>query len=87
MDKANINLTIQDGVLEIKGEQKQEKREEKEGQLVRREYHSASYYRAFNLPENINTEKIDANLEKGVLTVKIPKVEPPKPEKKKIEIK
>ena len=87
MDKADINLTIQDGMLEIKGEQKEEKKEEKEGQLVRREYHSSSYYRAFSLPENIDPNSIDATLEKGVLTVKIPKVEPPKPERKKIEIK
>ncbi len=87
MDKADINMTIQDGMLEIKGEQKEEKREEKDGQLVRREYHSSSYYRAFSLPENIDTDKIEANLEKGILSVKIPKVEPPKPERKKIEIK
>jgi HSP20 family protein len=87
MDKADINLTIQDGKLEIRGEQKEEKKEEKEGQLVRREFHSASYYRAFSLPENIDPDSIDATLEKGVLTVKIPKIEPPKPEKKKIEIK
>ena len=73
--------------MEIKGEHKEETKEEKEGQLVRREYHSSSYYRAFNLPENIDKEKIDANLDKGILTVKIPKVTPPKPEKKKIEIK
>ena len=73
--------------MEIKGEHKEEKKEEKEGQLVRREYHSSSYYRAFNLPENIDEDKIDANLEKGILTVKIPKVTPPEPEKKKIEIK
>jgi HSP20 family protein len=87
LDKSNIELTIRDGVMEIKGEHKEEKKEEKEGQLVRREYHSSSYYRAFNLPENIDEDNIDANLDKGILTVKIPKVEPPKPEKKKISIK
>ena len=87
LDKGNIELTVRDGVMEIRGERKEEKKEEKEGQLVRREYHSSSYYRAFNLPENIDEDKIDANLEKGILTVKIPKVTPPEPEKKKIEIK
>ena len=87
LDKENIELTIREGMMEIKGEHKEEKKEEKEGQLVRREYQSSSYYRCFNLPENIDTDKIDANLEKGILTVKIPKVEPPKPETKKIEVK
>ena len=66
---------------------KEETKEEKEGELIRKEYHSASYYRAFSLPEHIDDSNIEANLEKGILTVKIPKVEPVEPEKKKIEIK
>ncbi|MHA1671325.1 MAG: Hsp20/alpha crystallin family protein [Promethearchaeota archaeon] len=87
LDKENIELIIRDDMLEIKGEHKEETKEEEEGQLVRKEYHSSSYYRAFNLPENIDRDNIDAKLTKGVLTVKIPKVAPPKPEEKKIEIK
>ncbi len=88
MDKGDLEITIHDGMLEIKGEHKEEMKEEgKKGELIRREYRSSSYYRAFNLPEYIDENKIEANLEKGILSVKIPKVEPPKPEKKKIEIK
>ena len=87
LDKGDIEITIQDNNLEIKGELKEEKKEEKEGELIRREYHSSSYYRAFSLPENIDADKIEANLDKGLLTVKLPKVEPPEPFKKKIEIK
>jgi HSP20 family protein len=86
MDKKDIEITITEGNLEIKGEIKEEKKEEKEGELVRREFHSSKYYRAFSLPDNINADKIEANLDKGVLTVKIPKAEPPKPEKKVIEV-
>ncbi|MFX0180666.1 MAG: Hsp20/alpha crystallin family protein [Candidatus Hodarchaeota archaeon] len=86
LDKGDIEITFRDGLLEIKGEQKQEQKEEKEG-YVRREFRSASYYRAFNLPETIDDENIDANLDKGILTVKIPKKEPDKKEKKKIEVK
>ena len=87
IDKGDLELTIQDGMLEIKGEHKEEKKEEKEGQLVRRECFSSSYYRAFSLPENIDENKIEANLDKGILKITIPKVEPPKPEVKKIEVK
>ena len=87
LDKGDIEITIQDGNLEIKGEVKEEKKEEKEGELIRREFHSSSYYRAFSLPEHIDENNIEANLDKGVLTVTIPKVEPVEPEKKKIEIK
>jgi HSP20 family protein len=87
MDKSDIQLTITENTLEIKGERKEEKKEEKEGQYVRRESRSTSFYRAFNLPENVDENGIDANLDKGVLKVTIPKVEPVKPEKKQIEIK
>ncbi|MBN1801475.1 MAG: Hsp20/alpha crystallin family protein [Candidatus Lokiarchaeota archaeon] len=87
LDKGDIEITIQDGNLEIKGELKEEKKEEKEGELIRREYHSSKYFRSFALPEYIDENKIEANLEKGILHLKIPKVEPPKPEKKKIDIK
>lgn len=87
MNKSDIQLTITDNTLEIRGEQKEEKKEEKEGQYVRRECRSTSFYRAFNLPDNIDENAIDANLNKGILKVLIPKVEPPKPEKKQIEIK
>jgi len=86
LDKGDIEITVHDGMLEIKGEQKEEKKEEKEG-FVRREYSSASYYRAFNLPENVDEDAIDAGLDKGILRLKIPKKEPEKKEKKKIEIK
>ncbi len=87
LDKGDIEISIQDGNLEIKGEVKEEKREEKDGELVRREYRSSSYYRCFTLPDSIDEDKIDATLDKGILTVKIPKVEPVVPEKKKIAIK
>jgi len=87
IEKGDIELSIQDGMLEIKSEHKEEKKEEKDRELIRREWSSSNYYRAFKLPENIDEGKIDANLDKGILSIKIPKVEPPKPEKKKIEIK
>ena len=86
LDKGDLTITFHDGMLEIKGEQKQEKKEEKKG-FVRREFSSASYYRAFSLPENIDSEAIDAKLDKGILKITIPKKEPEKIEKKKIEVK
>jgi HSP20 family protein len=86
LNKGDLEITIHEGTLEIKGEQKIEKEEKKEG-FIRREYSAASYYRAFSLPENIDEDAIDANLDKGILKVLIPKKEPEKKEKKKIEVK
>ncbi|MFX1590853.1 MAG: Hsp20/alpha crystallin family protein [Promethearchaeota archaeon] len=86
LDKGDLEITVKDGVLEIKGEQKKEKEDKKEG-FVRREYRSSSYYRSFNLPENVDEENIDAKLEKGILKLTLPKKEEEKKEKKKIEVK
>ncbi|TFF99116.1 MAG: Hsp20/alpha crystallin family protein, partial [Promethearchaeota archaeon] len=87
LEKSDLEISITDNNLEIKGEVTEEKKEEEEGELVRRECFTKSYYRAFTLPENIDQDGIDANLDKGILKITIPKVEPPKPVKKKIEVK
>jgi HSP20 family protein len=86
LEKNNIEITVIDGKLEIRGEIKEEKKEEKKGELIRKEFRSSSYYRCFNLPENIDEDAIDANLDNGVLRIKIPKKEGEKKEKKEIEI-
>jgi len=86
LEKGDIEITIHDGTLEIKGEQKNEIEESKEG-YVRKEYSSSSYQRCFKLPENIDEDKIEANLEKGILKLNLPKIEEEKKEKKKIEVK
>ncbi|MFW9948467.1 MAG: Hsp20/alpha crystallin family protein [Candidatus Odinarchaeota archaeon] len=86
LEKGNIEISVHNGALEIKGEQKNELEDKKEGYL-RREYNSSSYYRSFKLPENIDEDKIEAKLEKGVLKLSLPKIEEEKKEKKKIEVK
>ncbi|GIW72462.1 MAG: putative 15 kDa heat shock protein [Planctomycetota bacterium] len=48
------------------------------------EYREADYYRAFRLSEEVDRERIEASLDKGVLRLVLPKV---KPQKKKIEVK
>ena len=86
LEKGDLEITIHDGNLEIKGERKEEHEETKEG-FVRREYSSSSYYRTFKLPENVNEEQIDATLDKGVLKLDLPKRVIEEKEKKKIEVK
>ena len=86
LEKGDLEITIHDGNLEIKGERKDE-HEEKKDDFVRKEYSSSSYYRSFKLPDNIDEEKIDATLEKGILKLDLPKLELEEKEKKKIEVK
>ena len=87
LDKKEIDISFRNGLLEIKGESKEESKEEdKEGKIVRREYKSSSYYRAFTLPENADEKGIVASLDKGILTVTLPKKAIEPKEKRKIEI-
>lgn len=86
LDKQDINISYHKGLLEINGEAK-ESIEEEDEDVVRREYHSSKFYRAFNLPENIQEDKIDAELDKGVLKINVPKKKVKEEEKKQIKIK
>ncbi len=56
-------------------------------QVVRRERTSVSFCRSFALPDNIREDDVSASLDKGVLTVTIPKAEPtPKPQPRRIAV-
>lgn len=55
------------------------------GAPLAEEYRAAPFARAFAMPEGIDAEKIDATLDKGVLTVRLPKVAAKKP--RKIEVR
>ena len=71
---------------EMKMKEKQEKNEEKTAKIVRREFNFTSFKRSFNLDEKIDTEKIEAKYENGILQVILPKKEVQKPLVKQISI-
>jgi len=84
VDKKNVSLAIDNNVLTVSGEKKtEEKKEEENYYYSERSY--GRFERSFTLPEDVKSDKIDANFKNGVLTVSLPKTE--KPEPKKIEIK
>ncbi len=80
----DIEVTLQNGVLTIKGERQTEAKEEREN-YKRIERFYGSFFRRFSLPESVEEEKIEANYDKGVLTVSIPKK--PEVQPKKISVK
>lgn len=86
MDQDDVEVTINDNYLTVKGEKKESK-EDKDDNYVRRERYYGSYQRTISLPETANTDKAKATFKKGVLQVEIPKkAEAVKPSKK-LEIK
>ena len=84
MKVEDIDITITDGLLTIKGERKMEK-EDKQENYHRIERQFGSFSRSLNLGLKVEAESIDAAYKDGVLTVSLPKAEEDKP--KKIEVK
>lgn len=85
VDEKNIEVTVDDDVLVIKGEKHQEKEEKaKNHYMSERSY--GSFQRIFSLPRGTDTAKIDARFDKGVLTVTVPK-SMQKQDVRKVEVK
>lgn len=83
--KEDFKVSINDDILTINAESKEEKKEEGK-EYSRREYTSSSFTRSFKLPENTNDEQISANYKDGILKVNIPKSEKEKKASKQIDI-
>lgn len=82
MDKKDFNVEVDNTVLTVSGERKEEKMEENE-KVSRREFHYGSFRRSFNLPDSANVEKISASYNDGVLSLTIAKREESKLKPKK----
>ncbi len=72
IEPGEIELTLQDQVLTIKGEKKQEK-EEKEEQYYRMERVYGAFARTIRLPVPVDASRVTATFKNGLLTVKLPK--------------
>jgi HSP20 family protein len=78
LKKNQIHLNLQDDVLTVSGERKQEADVEK-SDFVRRERAFGSFERSVTLPYPVNQSAISAKFEDGVLTITLPKAEEAKP--------
>ena len=84
MDSKDIDISLSNGFLTIKGEKNQEKEEKDENyHLIERSY--GSFTRSVQLPREVQSDKITASFKNGVLRVTLPKSEEAK--KKEIKIK
>lgn len=84
IDAKDVEITISDGILSVKGEKKHEK-EDKGEDYHRVERRFGSFNRSFRIPGKVESDKIDASYKDGVLKVLLPKTEGT--ETKKIDIK
>lgn len=80
--KDDLEITLEKGVLTVKGSRQFEPTAEKEQLLLGRSY--GNFTRSFSLPDHVDVEKLTARLNDGVLTVELPKLHAAKP--RRIEI-
>jgi len=74
MDKKDLKIDINEEMLTISSESKNETEENKDG-YKRKEFSYSSFCRSFYIPENVNRDKIEANYKDGILIVSLPKQE------------
>jgi HSP20 family protein len=83
LDKKDVSLDLQNGVLTLKGERKYEN-EVKEENYYRREMSCGKFIRSFTLPADVDADKIKAEFQNGLLTVEVPKPEEHNPKQIKV---
>jgi len=84
LSKEDVNITVHDSLLTIKGEKRQET-EKKDANVYRVERTFGSFARTIELPTGVDASKVDARFKDGLLQITLPKTEAAKP--KEIEVK
>jgi HSP20 family protein len=79
----DVEITVAEGVLSIRGEARQETKEEKEN-YYRREIRYGSFARSVPLPTRVSQDNAEATFEDGMLTVRLPKAEDVRPKTIKV---
>lgn len=81
MSKDNIKVELEDQILSISGEKKEE-HEEHDKKYHRKEFSYGSFSRSFSLPDDASNDKIEARFNEGILKLAVPKKEGKAEEKK-----
>jgi HSP20 family protein len=84
MEEKDVELSLADNVLTIRGEKRAE-REEKDNQFAFTERSYGAFSRSIELPAHVDPNKVKAKMSKGVLKITAPKIEAPNA--RRIEIK
>lgn len=85
MDEKDIDVSIADDVLMLKGEKKEEREEDAKDYFLRERFYGR-FQRSFQLPSDVNTSKISAKYDKGVLKVRLPRSKSAKPKARRIQV-
>jgi HSP20 family protein len=83
--KEDVKVSIDQGVLSIAGERKQQT-DDKNEKFHRVETYYGGFERSFSLPENVDVDAVKCDSKDGILTVHIPKIEAPQQKPKQITV-
>ena len=84
LDKKNVTVDVEDGVLTISGDK--HGFDTDGGKCITRELKQSSFKRSFTLGEHLSGDDVSASFKDGMLSISIPKVTPEKPKKKFVKI-
>ncbi|SRR5690606_38800544 len=85
MKPEDLDIQVENNVLTLRGERKYENKTERQGyHRVERQY--GSFQRSFTLPEGVDADKIEASVENGTLTLRVPKPAASLPKKVKVSV-
>lgn len=79
LEKKDFKIEVDKGILSISSERKTEKEDVDSNRYTRREFSYQSFFRSFALPTSVDSDRIGAKYENGILKVIIPKREEAKP--------
>lgn len=85
MKAEDIDVSIEDGVLTIKGETKSSTEEKKEGYVLK-ERREGSFFRSVRLPDSVESSQAKSSYADGILTVAMPKKPEKQPQKIKVDV-
>ncbi len=85
IDQKDIDVRVENNTLTVRGERKFEK-DEKEENFHRIERRYGSFYRAFTLPNTVDTDNVSADYDNGVLKIRLAKKAEAKPKQIKVNI-
>ena len=85
LDKKQLNVEVENGILTISGD-KHSAFESEGAKVLRKELKESSFKRQFELGELLDGDNISANFKDGILSIDVPKTEPEKPQKKFVKI-
>ena len=74
IEKDEVNVTLDNGILSISAETTKEDKEEKDGKVVRQERHFGRYLRQLSVGSDVDPAAISAQFENGVLRLELPKL-------------